>query len=92
MNERSVRILDEPTSALDPFVEKSLYEIFEKENKGKLTIFISHRLASTKFADKIFVLDKGELSQQGDFNSLLAEEGLYKTMFDKQRKWYQDEK
>lgn len=92
MNERTVRILDEPTSALDPFVEKSLYEIFEKENKGKLTIFISHRLASTKFADKIFVLDKGELSQQGDFNSLLAEEGLYKTMFDKQRKWYQDEK
>lgn len=92
INNRPIRILDEPSSALDPFSEKALYEIFNKENKDKLTILISHRLASTVFSDKIFVLDGGKLVEEGDFKSLLGKDGLYQTMFNKQKQWYKDEK
>ena len=92
INNRPIRILDEPSSDLDPFSEKALYEIFNKENKDKLTILISHRLASTVFSDKIFVLDGGKLVEEGDFKSLLGKDGLYQTMFNKQKQWYKDEK
>lgn len=92
INNRPIRILDEPSSALDPFSEKALYEIFNQENKDKLTILISHRLASTVFSDKIFVLDGGKLVEEGDFKSLLGKGGIYQTMFNKQKQWYKDEK
>ncbi|WP_156802691.1 ABC transporter ATP-binding protein [Coprothermobacter platensis] len=84
----SVRILDEPTAALDPISESKLYENFEKINKGKTTILISHRLASTKLADVIFVFDDGSIVEQGNYEKLMSMDGIYSTMFNSQRSWY----
>ena len=86
----SLVILDEPTAALDPFAE---YEIFTKMNeisRDKTTIFISHRLYSCKFCDRVIVLDKGEIVQHGSHDELMKTEGQYKKMWDAQAKYYKD--
>ena len=83
-----MRILDEPTSALDPISESRMYENFEKMNQGKATIFISHRLGSTKIADKIFVIEHGRVSEEGSHDELIAQNGLYAEMYESQRSWY----
>ncbi len=84
-----VRILDEPTSALDPISESNLYHDFEKLMRGKTTIFISHRLGSTKLADEIMVIDKGKITERGTHEALMAKKGQYAEMFEAQREWYQ---
>jgi ATP-binding cassette subfamily B protein len=83
-----VKILDEPTAALDPVAESKVYAQFEEISKGITTIFISHRLASAKLADTIFVLDGGKLAEQGSHDDLMAKDGLYAEMFESQRSWY----
>ncbi len=88
-NSAPVRILDEPTAALDPITESRVYELFGRISEDKLTIFISHRLGSTKIADEIFVFDDGAIKEQGNFDSLMSSNGLYKEMFEQQRSWYQ---
>jgi ATP-binding cassette subfamily B protein len=87
-NKGVVRILDEPTAALDPISESNLYEKFEEISKNKTTIFISHRLGSTRLADIIFVLDGGKIIESGSHNELMILNGLYKKMFSAQRSWY----
>lgn len=87
----SVRILDEPTSALDPVSESELYEKFKKISISKTTLFISHRLASTKLADLIYVVEDGKITESGTFQELLKKEGAYAHMFNSQRKWYSNE-
>ena len=87
-NKGVVRILDEPTAALDPISESNLYEKFEEISKNKTTIFISHRLGSTRLADMIFVLDGGKIIESGSHNELMILNGLYKKMFSAQRSWY----
>jgi len=82
------RILDEPTAALDPISESRMYENFEKMNEGKTTVFISHRLGSTKIADKIFVIDQGAIAEEGNHDELMAKNGLYAGMYESQRSWY----
>ncbi|TCT17188.1 ATP-binding cassette subfamily B protein [Natranaerovirga pectinivora] len=89
MSPAPVKILDEPTAALDPISESKLYEEFEKISKGKTSIFISHRLGSTKIADKIFVLEKGRIAEEGSHKKLIDQKGIYYTMFESQRSWYQ---
>ena len=84
-----VRILDEPTSALDPISESNLYSDFEKLMKGKTTIFVSHRLGSTKLADEILVIDEGKIIERGTHEELMAKNGQYTEMFEAQREWYQ---
>lgn len=84
-----VRILDEPTSALDPISESNLYRDFEKLMKGKTTIFVSHRLGSTKLADEILVIDNGKIAERGTHEELMAKNGQYAEMFEAQREWYQ---
>jgi ATP-binding cassette subfamily B protein len=84
-----VRILDEPTAALDPISESRIYELFGKISKESLTIFISHRLGSTRIADEIIVFDDGKVREQGTYERLMAEKGLYCEMFEQQRSWYQ---
>lgn len=84
-----VKILDEPTSALDPISESNLYRDFEKLMEGKTTVFISHRLGSTKLADEILVIDKGKITERGTHEELMAINGQYAEMFEAQREWYQ---
>lgn len=84
-----LQILDEPTASLDPMNESRLYELFGKISEEKATIFISHRLGSTKLADYIYVLDKGSIAECGTHDELMAMEGLYCQMYKSQRSWYQ---
>ena len=82
------RILDEPTAALDPISESKIYELFDQISADKLTVFISHRLGSTKIADEIFVFEYGGIMEQGTFEQLMALGGIYYEMFQQQRSWY----
>ena len=89
LNSRApVKILDEPTSALDPISESLLYRDFEKLMGGKTTVFVSHRLGSTKLADEILVIDSGRIIERGTHDELMAENGSYAGMFEAQRGWY----
>lgn len=89
ISQAPVRILDEPTSALDPISESLLYSEFEKLMNGKTTVFISHRLGSTKLADEILVIDAGKIIERGSHEVLMALNGQYANMFEAQREWYQ---
>jgi len=84
-----VKILDEPTASLDPLAEQELYAQFSKISRGAATIFISHRLASARMADMIFVMDKGKIVEQGTHETLLRLDGFYANMFRSQQGWYQ---
>lgn len=84
-----IHILDEPTAALDPIAESQVYNDYEQISKGRTTLFISHRLGSTKLADEIFVIDEGLVKEIGNYKELIAADGLYREMFDSQRSWYQ---
>lgn len=87
--EKSLKILDEPTASLDPISESNLYQLFNhKSDKNNITIFISHRLASTKFADDIILINGGRLEEEGTHNELMSKKGKYYSMFMEQRKWY----
>jgi len=83
-----VRILDEPTAALDPIAESNMYEMFGEISKGKTTVFITHRLGAAKLADEIFVIDGGNIAEQGTHAKLLSQNGIYANMFESQRSWY----
>lgn len=83
-----LKILDEPTASLDPLAERDIYENFEKIRKGAATIFISHRLASAKSADKIMVLDNGSIAESGTHKELMNKKGLYYNMYESQKRWY----
>ena len=83
----SVMILDEPTAALDAIAEEKIYQQFADMTKDKTTIFISHRLASTRFCDKIALFDKG-LIEYGTHQELMDKKGLYFQMFEVQGKYY----
>ena len=84
-------IMDEPTAALDALAEEKIYKDLENISQGKTLIFISHRLASTRFCDKIMLLDGGKIREMGCHEELLAKNGLYKEMYESQRKYYKEE-
>lgn len=84
-----IRILDEPTAALDPIAESDVYGQYAGISEGKTTVFISHRLGSTKLASHIFVMDKGRVVQEGNHAALMSAGGLYAQMYESQRGWYQ---
>lgn len=85
-----VLILDEPTAALDPLAESQLYEQYHELTKTKTAIFISHRLASTRFCTRIFLLGNGKILEEGSHEELLAADGRYAQMFFEQSKYYQE--
>lgn len=84
-------ILDEPTSALDPIAESSIYEQYNKMTKEKTSIFISHRLASTRFCDEILYLENGTVTERGTHGELLSLHGAYAKMFEIQSHYYRKE-
>ena len=87
----SFLILDEPTSALDPLAESKIYEEYNNLAAGKTAVFISHRLASTKFCDRIMFLENGTIKECGSHEELMALGGKYKEMFDIQSQYYREE-
>lgn len=84
-------ILDEPTASLDPIAESHMYEAFIRVLKDHGTIIISHRLASAKMADKIIVIEGGEVVGIGSHTELMKEDGLYAMMFGEQSGWYKND-
>lgn len=87
--ETPIIILDEPTAALDPIAEYEIYSRFNELVKGKTAVYISHRLSSTKFTEKIAVLSDGELCEFENHSELMAmENGIYKKMFEIQAQYY----
>lgn len=83
-------IMDEPTAALDALAEAEIYENFSTLVEGKTAVYISHRLASTKFCDKIALFDKDGLKEYGSHEELMAKKGHYYEMFTIQGKYYQE--
>jgi ATP-binding cassette subfamily B protein len=81
-------ILDEPTSALDPISEYNFNKKIVEVSKGKTVIFISHRLSTTRMADRIYVLEKGEVIESGSHDELIAQGGKYAHMFKIQAEKY----
>lgn len=81
-------ILDEPTAALDPRVEYEIYSKFEEFTQNKTILYITHRLASTKFCNKIVVLKKGEVIELGTHNELMKMNGYYSELFNMQAQYY----
>ena len=86
-----VVILDEPTSALDPIAESEIYEKYNELIQGKTAIFISHRLASTRFCDKIYLLEHGQIVESGTHDQLMAQGGRYAELYEVQSQYYQEE-
>ena len=84
----NVLILDEPTSALDPLSEYDIYKRISTIKANAFTIFISHRLSTTRFSDKILVLDDGELVEEGSHEELMLKKGLYYKTFLMQTSFY----
>ncbi len=84
-------ILDEPTAALDPIAENELYLNYGKSMENKTGIYISHRLSSTRFCDRILLLEHGEIIEEGTHESLLAGKGRYAELFEVQSQYYRDE-
>lgn len=86
--ESSILILDEPTAALDPVAESEIYHTFNDISDGKLTVYISHRINSTRFCDKIVVLEKGEMLEYGSYDELMEKKGIYYRFFQMQAELY----
>ena len=77
--------LDEPTAAVDPLTEEKIYQEFIEISREKTTFFITHRLASVRFADRIIVMDEGRIVEQGTHNELMKMNGLYSEIYKLQK-------
>ena len=87
-----ILLLDEPTAALDPLAENDIYQKYSAMTAGKTSVFISHRLASTRFCDRIIFLADGGIREEGTHESLLALGGAYAQLFEVQSRYYQEGK
>lgn len=85
-----VLILDEPTAALDPIAENELYLKYNELTKGKLSFFISHRLSSTRFCDRILFIKDGKIAEEGTHEELMALKGSYYKMYQLQSYYYKE--
>ncbi len=85
-------ILDEPTASLDPIAESLLYERFNSIMENRTAIYISHRLASVKFCDKVAVFENGQIVEYGTHHELMATGGVYEKMFSTQAEYYKEGK
>ena len=86
-----ILLLDEPTAALDPIAENDIYQKYAAMTEGRTSVFISHRLASTRFCDRILLIDGGVIAEQGSHEELLARGGKYAELFEVQSKYYREE-
>ena len=88
--EKSYMILDEPTAALDPIAENELYLKYNEMTSGKISFFISHRLSSTRFCDRILFIKDGKIAERGTHDELMALKGLYYRMYQVQSYYYKE--
>ena len=88
--EPEILVLDEPTSALDPIAEYELFSRLDELSENKLALFISHRLSSTKFCDRIIVLSDGKITETGCHDDLMRRQGEYYELFNSQAKYYKE--
>ncbi|MCH3960856.1 MAG: ABC transporter ATP-binding protein/permease [Solobacterium sp.] len=84
-------IFDEPTAALDPLAEAEIYENFDDLTHNKTSIYISHRMSSCKFCDRIAVFKKGEIAEIGTHDSLMKASGEYASLFNAQAVYYNED-
>lgn len=89
--EAAVVVLDEPTAALDSLAEAKLYEDFDMLIGGKTAVYISHRLSSTQFCDKVAMFENGNMVEYGTHEELIQQNGAYANMFRIQAQYYVDE-
>ena len=87
-----ILLLDEPTAALDPIAENDIYMKYNEMTAGKTALFISHRLASTRFCDRIIFVADGGIREEGTHESLLSANGEYARLFEVQSRYYQEGK
>ena len=83
-------LLDEPTAALDPLAESDIYTRYNEMTQGKTSLFVSHRLASTRFCDRIVFVSDGRISEEGTHTELLERGGEYAKLYDVQSRYYQE--
>ncbi len=83
-------VLDEPTAALDPIAESEMYRKYNEMTSGKSSIYISHRLASTRFCDRIIMIADGGIGEEGTHEELLKAGGKYAELFEVQSKYYKE--
>lgn len=86
-----ILVLDEPTAALDPIAENDIYQKYNEMTHGRTSFFISHRLASTRFCDRIIFVDDGKIAEEGTHDELLKNGGGYAYMFEVQSKYYRSD-
>lgn len=86
-----ILIFDEPTAALDPIAESETYEQFNQLSKAKTTVYISHRLASTRFCDRIVLFENGEVKASGNHDVLLGTCEAYARMYQLQSQYYNED-
>jgi len=85
-----ILILDEPTAALDPIAENQIYLHYNEMTEGRTSLFISHRLASTRFCDRIAFIGDGKILEEGSHDKLMMKDGSYANLFNVQSRYYRE--
>ena len=86
--EAPILLLDEPTAALDPIAESEIYKKYDDMTEGKSAVYISHRLASTRFCDRIVLIDGNAIAEEGSHEALIKKGGKYAELYEVQSRYY----